>query len=194
MLGKSLKAGIVFVCLFMAIGLHAEKVYIAQGKASFYANKFHGRLTSNGEVFHQDSLTCAHRTLPFGTYLRVTNKQNGRAVIVRVNDRGPFVEGRIVDLSRAAAQQLGMIQKGVVRVDVAQVMNPDEIMLAPFQFRIFQMYDPATGKCYTIDEWKQVEQQGREKALELAAHMHLGASEAMNTVMLSRARYHANVD
>ncbi|MBR6494835.1 MAG: septal ring lytic transglycosylase RlpA family protein, partial [Prevotella sp.] len=82
---------------------------VQKGKASFYAHKFGGRKTASGERLHHDSLTCAHRTLPFGTKLRVKNPANGREVIVRVNDRGPFVRGRIVDLSRAAAQKLGII-------------------------------------------------------------------------------------
>lgn len=91
---------------------------IQKGKASFYANKFSGRRTANGERHHHDSMTCAHRTLPFGTMLRVKNPANGREVIVRVNDRGPFVRGRIVDLSRAAAKQLGIITRGIALVEI----------------------------------------------------------------------------
>ena len=89
-----------------------------KGKASFYAHKFHGRKTASGERLHQDSLTCAHRTYPFGTKLKVYNPANGRSVVVRVTDRGPFVRGRIIDLSWRAAKELGIIAQGVATVFV----------------------------------------------------------------------------
>ena len=90
----------------------------AVGVASYYAAKYHGRTTASGETFDNGKLTAAHRTLPFGTTVRVTNLTNGRSVVVRVNDRGPFVAGRIIDLSRAAAQRLDMIEAGLARVKV----------------------------------------------------------------------------
>ena len=89
-----------------------------KGKASFYAKKFIGRKTASGERLHADSLTCAHRTYPFGTKLKVYNPANGRSVVVRVTDRGPFVRGRIIDLSWRAAQELGIISQGVATVFV----------------------------------------------------------------------------
>ncbi len=91
------------------------------GKASYYGNKFHGRRTSSGTIYHRDSLTCAHRTLPFGTLLKVRNVKNNREVIVKVTDRGPFIRGRIVDLSLAAAKEIGMIGAGVANVEVLKV-------------------------------------------------------------------------
>ncbi len=78
------------------------------GVASWYGGKFHGRKTANGETYDQWSLTAAHRSLPFGTRVRVTNQSNGDSVVVRINDRGPFVGGRVIDLSRAAASEIGM--------------------------------------------------------------------------------------
>lgn len=96
----------------------------AVGEASFYADKFHGRPTASGERFDNGRLTAAHRTLPFGTKVRVTNLANGRSVVVRVNDRGPFVKGRIIDLSRAAAQRIDMVRAGVVRVKVEPLGSP----------------------------------------------------------------------
>ncbi len=92
-----------------------------QGKASFYAKSANAWLTANGEHLCNDSMTCAHRTYPFGTYLRVTHLGNGRSIVVRVNDRGPYIKGRIIDLTRKAAQKLGMIGQGVanVRVELA---------------------------------------------------------------------------
>ncbi len=87
-----------------------------EGVASYYADEFHGRLTSNGETYDMHGLTAAHRTFPFGTMVRVTNLQNGRVVVVRINDRGPFVEGRIIDLSLGAAKAIKSIESGTVRV------------------------------------------------------------------------------
>ena len=90
------------------------------GFASFYGLEFKNRRTANGERFDPAQMTAAHRTLPFGTRVRVTNLDNGRHVVVRINDRGPYAKGRVLDLSRAAARQLGFVQVGVahVRLDV----------------------------------------------------------------------------
>jgi rare lipoprotein A len=87
-----------------------------EGVASYYADDFHGKLTSNGETFNMYDLTAAHRTFPTGSRVRVTNLENGKVVVVRVNDRGPFVEGRIIDLSYGAAKEIDMVQKGTTRV------------------------------------------------------------------------------
>ncbi len=87
-----------------------------EGVASYYAHDFHGKLTSNGETFDMNDLTAAHRTFPFGTKIRVTNLGNQKSVIVRVNDRGPFVDGRIIDLSMGAAKVIGSIETGTARV------------------------------------------------------------------------------
>lgn len=91
----------------------------AEGMASYYGANLHGHLTANGERFDKDQLTAAHRQLPFGMCVLVTNLANGRSVRVRVNDRGPFVEGRLIDLSEAAARTLGMLEIGVARVRLA---------------------------------------------------------------------------
>lgn len=88
------------------------------GKASFYNDKFEGKTTASGEVFSQSKLTAAHKTLPFQTKIKVTNLANKRSVIVTVNDRGPFVEGRILDLSKKAAIKLDFIDKGVAKVSL----------------------------------------------------------------------------
>ena len=86
------------------------------GLASWYGEPHHGRLTASGEVFDMAGLTAAHRTLPLGTRLRVVNLENGRIVRVRVNDRGPYVDGRVLDLSREAARALEMVERGVALV------------------------------------------------------------------------------
>lgn len=89
---------------------------LGTGVASYYGRRFHGRLTANGERFNMNAMTAAHRTLPFGTRVRVTNPSNGRSVVVRINDRGPFIRGRSIDLSRGAAESIGMISRGHARV------------------------------------------------------------------------------
>ena len=89
---------------------------VGEGKASYYSDQFHGRKTANGETFNMNKLTAAHPSLPFGTWVRVTNLSNGKDVVVRINDRGPFVKGRIIDLSVHAATELGIIQSGTVKV------------------------------------------------------------------------------
>ena len=89
---------------------------VETGRASYYADKFEGRKTANGEIFSQDKLTAASKTLPFGTKVTVKNITNGRTVKVRVNDRGPFVAGRTIDLSKKAAQKINMVNAGVADV------------------------------------------------------------------------------
>lgn len=89
-----------------------------EGGASYYALGFHGRRTASGEPHDKSSLSAAHRTLPFGTIVRVTNLSNGRDVVVRINDRGPFRPGRIIDVSPAAARAIGMIRSGTARVRI----------------------------------------------------------------------------
>ncbi|HET6924160.1 MAG TPA: septal ring lytic transglycosylase RlpA family protein [Anaeromyxobacteraceae bacterium] len=91
------------------------------GLASHYADEFQGRRTASGQPYDSRRLTCAHRSHPFGAWLEVVNLENGRKVRVMVNDRGPFVKGRVVDLSREAARQLGMFGRGLVRVRVVRV-------------------------------------------------------------------------
>ncbi|MFZ4800493.1 MAG: septal ring lytic transglycosylase RlpA family protein [Chlorobium sp.] len=97
-------------------GSHKRTVAASEGVASFYSGQFHGRKTANGETFSKDQLTAAHPSLPFGTWVRVTNLSNGKDVVVRINDRGPFVKGRIIDLSAGAAKEIGIMQTGVVQV------------------------------------------------------------------------------
>lgn len=99
--------------------------YVEEGQASFYGKKFHGRLTSNQEVYDMYAFTAAHKTLPLPSFVRVTNLANGKSVVVRVNDRGPFHAGRIIDLSYAAATKLGFTRQGTARVEV-RALTPEE--------------------------------------------------------------------
>ena len=97
--------------------------YIDKGymTASWYGPRFHGRKTANGEIYDQMAFTAAHKGLKFGTLLKITNPRNDQFVIVRINDRGPYIGGRQLDLSKAAAQQLGMMKRGVIKVKVDQL-------------------------------------------------------------------------
>lgn len=106
-----------------SITAEVMKVDPDEGMASYYADAFHGKKTSSGEVFNMHDSTCAHRWLPFGTKVRVTNLENGKDVIVRVNDRGPFHHGRLIDMSKGAAVALGMIRKGTARVRIEVVSD-----------------------------------------------------------------------
>ncbi|MDP2807661.1 MAG: septal ring lytic transglycosylase RlpA family protein [bacterium] len=90
------------------------------GLASFYGREFHGRKTANGEIFDMEAMTAAHRTLPFGTMVKVTNLKNEQSVVVKINDRGPFVEGRIIDLSQGAAKKIEIDGVEQVRLEIIQ--------------------------------------------------------------------------
>jgi len=98
--------------------------YVNRGtmKASWYGPRFHGRTTANGEIYDQTALTAAHKSLRFGTILKVTNPRNKKSVIVRINDRGPYIPGRQLDLSKAAAEELDVIKNGVKRLKVEEII------------------------------------------------------------------------
>ncbi|RLV60149.1 septal ring lytic transglycosylase RlpA family protein [Parashewanella curva] len=101
--------------------LPSAKDYVAIGKASYYGKKFHGYHTSNGEIYDMYSMSAAHKSLPLPSYVKVTNLDNDKSVIVRVNDRGPFHKGRIIDVSYAAAYKLGMLKQGVANVKLEAI-------------------------------------------------------------------------
>jgi rare lipoprotein A len=90
-------------------------------KASWYGPGFHGRLTANGEIYDQMSFTAAHKSLKFGTLLKITNPRNNKSVVIRINDRGPYITGRDLDLSKAAALELGMVRRGVAKIKVEEI-------------------------------------------------------------------------
>lgn len=100
------------------------------GKASYYGGRWIGRLTASGEHYHSDDCTAAHKKLPFNTMVKVTNLRNGKSVIVRINNRGPYAKGRILDLSMVAAKKIDMIGDGIVPVR-AEVLKPIEILTRP---------------------------------------------------------------
>ena len=176
------KHRIIIVVALLSLALPAD-AQSYHGEATYYSNRFHGRRTSSGERYHKDSMTCAHRTLPFGTLLRVRNKKNDKEVIVEVTDRGPFRKGAIVDLSLAAAKELDIIHAGVAKVEVTRV-DPSEIKLQPMELPVLveykpflpevKVYDETSGKSYLLSEWKKpvpsnvkmllMQQQGQQKA------------------------------
>ncbi|HSN89651.1 MAG TPA: septal ring lytic transglycosylase RlpA family protein [Anaeromyxobacteraceae bacterium] len=116
-----LLAGIPAVLLAGDAATPPVEAAAEEGLASYYARRFHGRRTASGERHDMNAMTCAHRTAPFGARLRVRDVATGRSVVVRVNDRGPFLRGRVVDLSWAAAREIGLLGRGLARVRVERV-------------------------------------------------------------------------
>ena len=136
---------------------------VQKGKASYYSKKFSGRQTASGERLHHDSLTCAHRTYPFGTLLKVTNPANGKEVIVRVTDRGPYVKGRIIDLSVRAARELGIIAQGIAPVTVERY-NPANIPFKPEDVIDLPEFDIGTNEgADTKPIWMELRDQYKKK-------------------------------
>ena len=115
---------IIILSFFFLLSSGSVENYPQYGNASWYGGKFHGRKTANGERFNKHGFTGAHKKLPFGTIIRVTNLRNGKEVYIRVNDRGPFAKGRIVDLSLAAAEVIGFNGRGVIKVKIEVVTLP----------------------------------------------------------------------
>lgn len=112
----------------LALFYFSSSIYVQsqqRGKASYYGKQLHGKKTSSGTRYHGDSLTCAHRTFPFGTILKVRNLRNNKEVFVKVIDRGPFVRGRIIDLSYTAAKELDFISQGSAQVEVTKITTAD---------------------------------------------------------------------
>ena len=126
----------------LLLPLGAEELLTAETYASYYGEAFNGRPTSSGEIFDMNAYTAAHKTLPFGTFLEVTNLENGKKVVVRVNDRGPFIANREIDLSKAAAESLGMITRGITRVSIKKVNSLDYAALVATT----DVYNNASGK------------------------------------------------
>lgn len=110
------RAGLAALSAFALLSVATSPALAQCGSASWYGPGFHGRSTANGERFNQAAMTAAHRSLPFGSKVKVTNQKNGKSVVVRINDRGPFSKGRVLDLSKAAARTLGFVGAGHAKV------------------------------------------------------------------------------
>lgn len=116
-----------FYFVLFTVNLNAQNNYIKTGIASFYADKFEGRQTANGEIYYHAKKTAAHKTLPFGSVVKVTNLENNKFVVVRVNDRGPFIDNRIIDLSKSAAQDLGFVDTGLTKVRIELIASTEDL-------------------------------------------------------------------
>jgi len=122
-------------------GAQFDVVSVSSGKASWYGGRWIGHLTANGETYRDGGMTAAHKTLPFGTMVRVTDERTHESAIVRINNRGPYVQGRAIDLSEAAAEKLGMVRRGVARVKL-EVLTERKVALAaptPIQRKNWQV-------------------------------------------------------
>lgn len=132
----------VFLTLVVAFlfvqGCASTKRITVDGMASWYGPNFHGKTTANGETYNQNELTAAHKTLPFNSVVRVTNLDNGKQVTVRINDRGPYVRGRVIDLSRAAASEVDMIGPGLARVRL-EILKTDRPLTGDLSREIFSV-------------------------------------------------------
>lgn len=117
---------IIFTLLFIAICFSGYAQGNETGLASFYSDAFEGKKTASGDIYKSSKMTAAHRTLPFGTQVKVTNLSNNKSVTVTINDRGPFVKDRIIDLSKAAAVKLGYIDQGVTKVKIEPIKKPNK--------------------------------------------------------------------
>lgn len=126
---KKYSALAALLSVFLIYTVVAEEVLSSETYASYYGEAFDGRPTASGEIFDMNGYTAAHKTLPFGTLLEVTNLENGKKVVVRVNDRGPFVGNREIDVSKAAADSLGMLSRGIARVSIKVVSSLDHAAL-----------------------------------------------------------------
>ena len=176
---KLLLIALFALCNVFTLTIQAQ----SDGKASYYSNGLHGRKMSNGERYDRNAFTCAHRTLPFGTRLKITNPRNGKSVIVRVTDRGPFVRGRVVDLSYAAAQELGTIASGVAYVKVELVRKETEIPFPSESTGGIEMPEieyGTAGVCYEfIPEWEKVEE---DKPKEIERKVDTRLNNKKNTL------------
>jgi rare lipoprotein A len=119
--------------------------YSETGVASWYGNPYHGRPAANGEIYDMDKMTAAHRTMPFNTWVRVTDLDNAKTTEVRITDRGPFIEGRVIDLSRAAARELEMIGPGTARVRVEVIRAPEGVPSGVYGVQVGAFRDRANA-------------------------------------------------
>ncbi len=155
------------------------------GVASWYGPKFHGRRTANGEVYDMDGMTAAHRTLPFDTRVRVENLDNGRVTEVRINDRGPFVDNRIIDLSRAAAREVGIYSSGIATVRIVVIGVPSSCR----QVQVGAFGDPSNA----ADMVERLQADGQparsERGADGVTRVLLGPYSDASEAQRARARY-----
>ncbi|KGQ69897.1 hypothetical protein OA57_09730 [Chelonobacter oris] len=162
---------------YQTLNREKAKEYAMTGTASFYASKFHGRKTSSGEIYNENLMTAAHKRLPIPSYVLVTNIKNGRQVVVRINDRGPFVGDRKIDLSKAAAKELGMLGKGTAKVKMEVVhVDKNGKISGPGGEKLVRL---AKNKTLPLPKDKDNEKSGLQLAAAKPAKKS-GAAEAQN--------------
>lgn len=165
--------GFLHACSLTSVAQKKETVSNS-GKASFYHDSFQGQETSNGEFYNKNDFTAAHKTLPFNTIVNVYNKQNGKKAIVRINDRGPFVRSRIIDLSRSAAMKLGMVPFGVAPVSIQILSLFDHLKMSDSTFIPDEVWDCFGRKTVLTDTTVFVWQTDYWKhAFYMASHIAL---------------------
>ncbi len=144
----------VILTLFLLLGggLYAQEpvIPVIKGKASFYADWFDGRLTANGEFFSQEEYTAAHKTLPFDTWVEVKNLENDKTVFLRINDRGPYIKGRIIDLSKAGARAIGDLKQGIFNVEI-RIVEKRDLIIFPIDFLIKKKSVPLRQRSSYLD-------------------------------------------
>ena len=148
--------------------LSSHAGFVQEGAASWYGNDFHGKETSSGEIYNMHAMTAAHKTLPLGVYVKVHNRNNGREIVVRVNDRGPFVDGRIIDLSYSAARVLGVVKSGVARVQIEALGYLDRVLKGKTAYRAPLSYDTGSfaiqvGSCASLENARIVADDMRKR-------------------------------
>ena len=145
---------IFFFLLLFLVGISLTAGDQQKGKATYYSKRMNGHKTASGERLHNDSLVCAHRTHPFGTLLKVKNPANGKEVVVKVIDRGPYMKGRIIDLSLRAARELGILSQGVAMVEVSVYRNPVGVPYAPEPEELPELELEVTSGESIIPQWQ----------------------------------------
>lgn len=168
---KKFRTFLIMTCLaIFALSISAQHRQV--GKATYYSKRAHGAMTASGERLHRDSFTCAHRTLPFGTMLKVKDLNSGKEVIVKVTDRGPYGRGRVIDLSYAAAKEIGLLQKGVSSVEITQWTDKGVIpykVNADVEIPQFEVASPdGEGYCL-LSQWAEKKHQQAAKKLSAQA-------------------------
>lgn len=185
----------------MYVPLPSAEGYAEEGLASWYGPGFHGKKTSSGETYDMYGNTCAHKLLPLGTTVRVTNLDNQRSVLTRINDRGPFVDGRIIDLSYAVARELGMAERGTCRVRVVAVAGPDgrrppgKVLEGPFAWQVgaFSVPDNAQGLARQLrsafpDVTEEAFERGGRALFRVRVGTYRSAAEAQGALAALKAR------
>lgn len=148
--------------------LSSHAGFVQDGTASWYGSDFHGRETSSGEIYNMHAMTAAHKTLPLGVYVKVQNRNNGREIVVRVNDRGPFVGGRIIDLSYSAARDLGVVKSGTAQVQIEALGYLGRSQRGKTTYRAPLSYDTGSfviqiGSCSSLENAQSMAEELRNQ-------------------------------